>query len=947
VSRPEPGRARGGRRVWRDDLARASPEYVESLYRDYRRDPGSVDERWALVFAGYDLGRQGTAGGQSPDGGPGGRGDEAILDLVRDMIHSYRELGHLVADLDPLGQSPRRHPLLTLEEFGFGPDDLDRVVAWAPFRGGERGALRQLIAALAETYGDTLGVEYMAISDKERRLWLQARMEPRRNRPDLDADDRRRIVDRLLAAEMFEQFLQARYPGQQRFSLEGGESLIPLLDALVEEAARRGVAEMVIGIPHRGRLNVLAHVLGKPYEMIFAEFEGAPLPEEVQGDGDVKYHLGYSHNHRTRRGRQIHLSLSPNPSHLEAVNPVVEGIVRAKQGYLGDVERRRVVPVLLHGDAAFTGQGLVYETLALSTLPSFTTGGTVHVIVDNQIGFTTLPRDYVFTRYPSDPGHVIHAPVFHVNGDDPEAAVQAARLAVGYRQQFRGDVFIHFVCYRRHGHNELDDPTLTQPVMYERIRHHPSVLERYRQRLGARGELDEVAVRRMREARRQVLDTALQTARRDRPRQQVLALGGVWSGLDWAGDDWSADTRVDRARLVAVAEAMSRLPDDFTPHPRVQKLLDERRERVQRGERIDWATAELLAFGSLLLERIPVRLSGQDSVRGTFTQRHAAVFDAKEGGAYVPLNHLASDQAELEAVNSPLSEAGVLGFEYGMSSADPRRLVVWEAQFGDFINSAQVVIDQFVASAESKWQRMSGIVLLLPHGYEGQGPEHSSARVERFLQLAAEGNIQVVNASTPAQIFHVLRRQVHRRFRKPLIVMSPKSLLRHPHAVSTLDELAGGTFRLVLDDDAVRDPASVRRVLLCSGKVFYALAAARADGRGDGVAIVRLEQLYPFPTVELERVIRRYPEAAAVVWAQEEPANQGPWRFVQPPIIEVLGGGRSLVYAGRDEAASPATGNYQIHHEEETAILARGLGDSGAVARAPGERRGAQDRASA
>jgi 2-oxoglutarate dehydrogenase E1 component len=692
---------------------------------------------------------------------------------------------------------------------------------------------------------------------------------------------------------------------------------------------------------------VLAHVLGKPYEMIFAEFEGAALPEDVQGDGDVKYHLGYSHNRRTRRGREIHLSLSPNPSHLEAVNPVVEGIVRAKQGYLGDVERRRVVPVLAHGDAAFTGQGIVYETLALSTLPSFTTGGTVHVIVDNQIGFTTSPPDYVFTRYPSDPGHVLHAPVFHVNADDPEAAVQAARLAVGYRQQFRSDVFIHFVCYRRHGHNELDDPTLTQPVMYEQIRNHPSVVERYRKRLAERGELDEMAAGRMREARRQALDLALQTARRDRPRQQVLALGGVWRGLDWAGDDWSADTRVDGARLLAIADAMAQLPDDFTPHPRVKKVLDDRRERVQRGERIDWATAELLAFASLLLERIPVRLSGQDSVRGTFTQRHAAVFDVEDGRACVPLNHLASDQAEFEAVNSPLSEAGVLGFEYGMSSADPRRLVVWEAQFGDFINSAQVVIDQFVASGESKWQRMSGLVLLLPHGYEGQGPEHSSARVERFLQLAAERNIQVVNATTPAQIFHALRRQMHRRFRKPLIVMSPKSLLRHPKAVSTRDELAGGTFRLVLDDDAVRDPASVRRVLLCSGKVFYALDAARADGHGDGVAIVRIEQLYPFPVAELERVVRRYLETAAVVWVQEEPANQGPWPFVRPLISEVLGPARGLAYVGRDEAASPATGNFQIHQEEEAAILARALGDSGAVERAAGESREAEGRASA
>ena len=932
--------------AWLDDVARASPEYVESLYRDYRRDPSSVDERWGLVFDGYDLGREPSPGAPTPGRRRDAPVEEEVVDLVRGMVHAYRELGHLVADLDPLGRSPRHHPLLTLEEFGIGPDDLDRVVDWAPFRGGERGSLRQLLAALAETYGSTLGVEYMGISDKERRVWLQARMEPRRNRPELEAEDRRRIFEQLLAAEMFEQFLQGRYPGQQRFSLEGGESLIPLFDALVEAAARRGVAEMVIGIPHRGRLNVLAHVLSKPYEIIVAEFEGATLPEDVQGDGDVKYHLGYSHNRRTRRGREIHLSLSPNPSHLEAVNPVVEGIVRAKQGYLGDGERRRVVPVLFHGDAAFTGQGTVYETLALSTLPSFTTGGTVHVIVDNQIGFTTLPPDYLFTRYPSDPGHMLHAPVFHVNADDPEATVQAARLAVDYRQQFRGDVFIHFVCYRRHGHNELDDPTLTQPVMYGQIRNHPSVVERYRQRLAERGELDDIALRRMREARRQILDGALQTARRDRPRQQVFALGGVWAGLEWAGDDWGADTRVERRRLVELAEAMCRLPEEFAPHPRVKKLLDDRGERVRTGERIDWTTAELLAFGSLLLERIPVRLCGQDSVRGTFTQRHAAVYDARNGREYVALNHLAADQAAFEAVNSPLSEAGVLGFEYGMSSADPRRLVVWEAQFGDFINSAQVAVDQFIVSAESKWQRMSGLVLLLPHGYEGQGPEHSSARLERFLQLAAERNIQVVNATTPAQFFHALRRQMCRRFRKPLVVMTPKSLLRHPRAVSALDELAGGTFRLVLDDETVRDPAGVRRLVLCSGKVYYALETARAEGRGDGAALVRVEQLYPFPAADLERVLRRYPEDAAVVWAQEEPANQGPWRFVQPLIGEMLGPARRLTYAGRDEAASPATGNYRIHQEEEAAILERALG-AGGSGRAARDIHGAKGQATA
>ena len=906
---------------WLDEAVRGNTDYIESLYEDFRRDPASVGESWALVFSGYELGREAARQRVAP-------GTDEVADLVREAVHSWRELGHLVADLDPLGQSSREHPLLALGELGFRPADLDRVVDWTPFRGGDRGTLRELIATLGQTYGDTLGVEYMGIAERDRRLWLQARMEPRHNRPDLDADDRRRLFERLVAAETFEHFLQARYPGQKRFSLEGGETLIPLLDTVVEEAARRGAGELVIGMPHRGRLNVLANVLHKPYEMLFAEFEGADLPEDVQGDGDVKYHLGYSHDFRTRRGRRIHLSLSPNPSHLEAVDPVVQGIVRAKQHYLGDANRRRVVPVLLHGDAAFTGQGVVYETLALSTLPAFTTGGTVHVIVDNQIGFTTSPRDFLFTRYASDPGHVLRAPVFHVNADDPEAAVQAARLAVGYRQRFGSDVFIHFICYRRHGHNELDDPTLTQPVMYEQIRNHPTVVDRYRKRLAEGGAVDETEARRVRETRRQALDAALKTARRDKPRQQVFALGGVWSGLGWAGDDWSADTRVDRARLLEIADAMARVPDGFAVHPRLQPILNERRERVHRGDAIDWATAELLAFGSLLRERIPVRLSGQDSVRGTFSQRHVALFDAKDGCMHLPLNHIAAGQAELEAVNSPLSEAAVLGYEYGMSSADPRRLVVWEAQFGDFINSAQVVVDQFIASAESKWQRMSGLVLLLPHGYEGQGPEHSSARLERFLQLAADRNIQVVNLTTPSQIFHALRRQMHRSFRKPLVVMSPKSLLRHPKAVSSLDELADGTFRTVLDDE-VTDPGTVRRVLVCSGKVFYALDAARG-GRESDVAIVRAEELYPFPVDEMSAALRRYPATADIAWVQEEPENQGAWRFVRPQIDDVLGPHRRARYIGRSEAASPATGIYHVHQEEEAAIVASALAEAAA-----------------
>jgi 2-oxoglutarate dehydrogenase E1 component len=892
-----------------DEIARTNPEYIEALYRDYLRDPASVDERWAMVFAGYDLARAG-----------GGAGSD-----IADLVHSYRELGHLVADLDPLGGSPREHPLLRLSELGFSERDLDRVVDWAPFKGGSRGTMRDLVTALSQTYAGRLGVEYLSVADKTRRAWLQERMEASRNQPELTPEQRRGILERLVAAEMFEQFLQTRFTGQRRYSLEGGEALIPLLDMLVEEVARLEAVEMVLGMPHRGRLNVLAHLLDKPYEMIFAEFEGAGLPADVIGDGDVKYHLGRSTDRRLPDGGAIHLSLAPNPSHLEAVNPVVEGIVRAKQAYREDERRRRVVPVLLHGDAAFMGQGIVYETLALGPLPSFSTGGTVHVIVNNQIGFTTAPEDYLFTPYPSDPAHVVRAPVFHVNGDDPEAVVQAARLAAGYRQTFGADVVIDFVCYRRHGHNELDDPVLTQPVMYEQIRNHPSVVERYTKRLVEAGVVDEAEVAEMRKRVRSTLDAALQVARREKPAQRVQAFGGVWRGLGWAGDDWSADTRVPADRLRTIGEALARVPDGFTPHARVMKLLEERRDRVARGEALDWGTVETLAYGSLLLEGTPVRVSGQDVVRGTFSHRHAAVFDATNGRPWVPLNHLAEKQATLEAVNSPLSEEAVLGFEYGMSSGDPRRLVVWEAQFGDFVNAAQVIIDQFIASAESKWQRASGLVMLLPHGYEGQGPEHSSARLERFLQLTAERNIQVIVPTTPAQIFHALRRQIRRPFRKPLVVMSPKSLLRHPGAVSTVADLAEGGFRLVIDDPRAPAADSVRRVVLCAGKIYYALEAARGQRDRADVALVRIEQLYPFPTPELREILARYSAVSEVFWVQEEPANQGAWAFVLPLISRLLRPATTFSYVGRAEAASPATGNHDVHQAEEAAILEQAL----------------------
>src|SRR5437899_449256 len=685
-----------------DSATLANKDYVAEQYRRYKADPRSVGEEWALFFAGFELGASGNGAvvGAAAAGAAVAAATGPPVIGVFDLVHSYRELGHLVADLNPLAPKPAGHPLLEPSEFGFGEEDLDRVVSCGGFRGCSRTSIRDLIARLQATDCGRLGVEYMHIQDQEQRVWLQERMETTSNRPDLSPEERLRVLDSLITAEGLEQFLQLRYPTAKRFSLEGSDSLVPLLHTLIEDAGSLGVEEMVFGMSHRGRINVLANVLRKPYEMIIAEFEGSLLAKEATGDGDVKYHLGYSRDHTTRAGRKVHLSLAANPSHLEAIDPIIEGMVRAKQQHLNDAEYARVVPVLMHGDAAFTGQGVVAETLGLSELDGYRTGGTVHIIVNNQIGFTTPPEAYRFTPYPSDVAKIIQAPVFHVNGDDPEAAVQAARLAIGFRERFKKDVFIDLVCYRRHGHNELDDPTFTQPVMYKKIAAKRTPLTLYRERLVQGGAVAaEEAERRAREFR-ELLDDAQSYAR------------------------------------------------DFMP-------------------------------------------------------RQPALHDVETGDRYVPLDNIRGDQAPFRVIDSMLSENAVLGFELGMSLADPRRLVVWEAQFGDFINGAQVVVDQFLASSESKWQRMSGLVLLLPHGYEGQGPEHSSARLERFLQLCAEDNMQVCNLTTPAQYFHVLRRQMHRIFRKPLVLMTPKSLLRHKLCVSSLEALTQGTFRTVIDDVAV------------------------------------------------------------------------------------------------------------------------------------------------
>jgi 2-oxoglutarate dehydrogenase E1 component len=865
-----------------------------------------------VFFAGFDFaGRAGEAGGGRPHG------------RVYGLVTAYREFGHLIARIDPLGGSPTSHPLLELATVGLDEAELDHEVDAAPFQGEFAGTLRELIAILRETYCGTIGVEYMEIPDHAQREWLQQQMEGRRNHPSLAPVDRMRILRDLRLADAFEQFLHVKYVGQKRFSLEGAATLIPMLAALAEGATAIGVEQLVIGMPHRGRLNVLANVIGKPRETIFGEFESSFVPEEVQGHGDVKYHLGFSGIHRARDGRTIHLNLHFNPSHLEFVNPVVLGSMRARQTLMNDPAGERGVPVLIHGDASFAGEGIVPETLTLAQLPHYRTGGTVHIVVNNQIGFTTSPEDGRPTRYPTDVARSVQSPVFHVNGDDPEAAVHAIQLALAYRARFHRDAFVDLVCYRKHGHNEMDDPTFTQPVLYESIRAHVPVSQRYAERLIGEGVLDKSGL----EAMDAEIDGLLRDAHaRTRSAPTTAAApakpGGAWEGLDWSGDDWSADTGVARERIDRVIDTVTRFPDGFTPHRKIAQLAEERRRMVGE-DRIDWGLGETLAYGTLLLEGSAVRLSGQDTSRGTFSHRHVLVRDAGSGEAYVPLQRLAEGQGRFEVIDTMLSEAAVLGFEYGYSVADPNTLIVWEAQFGDFSNVAQVYIDQFLASAETKWRRMSGLVLMLPHGYEGQGPEHSSARLERFLELCANGNLQVCNLTTPAQLFHALRRQLHRRFRKPLVLMSPKSLLRHKQAVSPMEAFTDGAFETVLDDADVARPDAVRRVLLTSGKLYYTLCDARAERGAVETAIVRIEQLYPFPSRELARVLERYPNARDMRWVQEEPANMGAWRHTRHRLETTLREGSTLVMAARRASASPATGYYMKHVEQERELLER------------------------
>jgi 2-oxoglutarate dehydrogenase E1 component len=926
--------------------------YVEELYERYLDNPGSVPEQWRAYFDQMQL-------VPGADGSPDSRDiahapivesfaqrakanafvpKVASTDLsvarkqvhVQSIIAAYRFLGNRWANLDPLQRQERPViPELEPAFYDLTEADMDTVFAAAnTYFGQENMTLRDLIKALRDTYCCNLGVEFMYISDPAQKRWIQQRLESIRSTPTFTAEQKRHILERLTAAEGLERYLHTKYVGQKRFSLEGGESFIAAMDELVQRGGAKGVQEIVIGMAHRGRLNVLVNTLGKMPKELFAEFEGKAASDLPAGD--VKYHNGFSSD-ITTAGGPVHLSLAFNPSHLEIVNPVVEGSVRARQERRGDKEGDTVLPVLVHGDAAFAGQGVVMETLNLAETRGYGTGGTVHIVINNQIGFTTSdPRDTRSTMYATDVVKMIEAPVFHVNGDDPEAVVFATQLAMDYRQEFNKDVVIDIICFRRLGHNEQDTPAVTQPLMYKKIGQHAGTRKLYAEKLVTQGTIAADEPDQMVKAFRAAMDEGRTTS------DPVLTNYKSKFAVDWTpflNRKWTdhADTAVPVAELKRLAQRLTTIPSNFKLHPLVEKVVADRRAMGEGTQPLDWGMAEHLAFASLVASGYPVRITGQDSGRGTFTHRHAVLHDQNrekwDEGNYVPLQHVSDKQAPFTVIDSVLSEEAVLGFEYGYASAEPNALVIWEAQFGDFVNGAQVVIDQFLSSGEVKWGRQSGLTLMLPHGYEGQGPEHSSARIERFLQLAADNNMQIAQPTTAAQIFHLLRRQMIRLFRKPLVIMTPKSLLRAKDAASELSELAKGEFQTVIPE---RDPAieakKVKRVIACSGKVYYDLVHTRREREDATVAIIRVEQLYPFPHKALATELKKYSAAAEVVWCQDEPANQGPWFYVQHHLLENMADGQKLAYAGRAPSASPAAGYYAKHIEQQKALLDTAFG---------------------
>ena len=958
-------------------------EFVEDLYFQFRRDPASVAGDWRGYFESLDAPAppaprlsdeppvafsrsifSAPAEVAAPPSGsaaavvePGGATAHSVAaERVQRLVEAYREHGHLSADLDPLGIVKRAGARLELGDYGLSPADLDTVFSSENVAGPDQTTLRSLIELLRETYCRHIGVELAHLHDVELRGWLQNRMESTRNRLPLGREERRRLLEKVTEAEVFEQFLAKKFVNAKRFSLEGAESLIPLLDRMIERAARSKVVEIVIGMAHRGRLNVLANVLDKPASQIFAEFLDKPSGLNESSGGDVKYHLGHSIDRvfgSDGDANRVHLSLTFNPSHLEWVNTVVQGRVRAKQDRMNDTGRSRCLPLLIHGDAAFAGQGIVAEAFNMSELDGYRVGGTVHLVINNQVGFTTSPHNGYSTTYCTDVARMLQIPIFHVNGEDPEAVAQVVDLAVDFRQRFHRDALIELWCYRKHGHNEADEPSYTQPQMYRAIADQPSIRTAYVNAFAATplagggapltAEDAEAIVAKSRHH----LDAELEVATKSEAPPRPSTFAGAWSRLKGGAETNapSVPTTVTQEMVAAVGKALSTVPHGFHVHPKLKILKD--RAAMAAGERpVDWGMGEALAFGTLLGLGIRVRLSGQDSRRGTFSHRHSVLFDYDTGAEYVPLEHVRDPQGTFEVRDSPLSEAGVLGFEYGYSLDMPDGLTIWEAQFGDFVNAAQVIIDQFLCSSEAKWNRVSGLVLLLPHGMEGQGPEHSSARLERFLNICVNDNMQVCNLTTPAQYFHALRRQVLRLYRKPLIIMSPKSLLRHPAASSSLSDFTEGEFQRIIPDQMGTDPSKTRRVLICTGKVYYDLLAAREENHLDDVAIIRVEQLYPLRKDELLDILSVYPEGTPVVWVQEEPRNMGAWSYMNRDLPSYLAGIFPWSCVSRPHSASPATGSMARHKREQARLIEDAFGNpsgralGGAVGQAVGRTAG-------
>ncbi|MEO6872909.1 MAG: 2-oxoglutarate dehydrogenase E1 component [Chthoniobacterales bacterium] len=904
---------------------RGNLDLLEENYRRWKENPASVDSTWDAFFEGFELGetpyRNGAATAAAVP-----RTDAAESPLqtrVDGLVYAYRTLGHSIARVNPLAETRPKNPLLSLRELGFSEKDLDLQVSSKFFLGNKRMTLRQMIASLQEMYADVIGSEFQHIQNPRIRNWVRDRLEARPTKHHASTEIEIALLRVLLESEAFEVFLHTRYVGQKRFSLQGAESLMVILDTILHRCPGHGIEEICMGMAHRGRLNVLANFLQKSLKLLFTEFSTNYVPDLVAGDGDVKYHLGYRTLRKLASGAQVEIRLAGNPSHLEAVDPVVEGIARARQRIRHDTEhRRKVLPLLVHGDAAFAGQGIVSEVLNMSQLHGYSTGGTVHVIVNNQIGFTTLPEDARSSMYATDIAKMIEVPIFHVNGDDPLAVRFVTETALDFRQKFGRDVVIDMYCYRRYGHNEGDEPLFTQPDLYAKIAKRPSVARLFRKELIDGKVLNEEAAAQLEKELQERLETALEKVkarenspndRKERFKESTAVFQPQYSGH-------SGPTAITPETLKQIVDGLTQVPENFNLLPKVKRItIDRQREAFAAGGPYDWGFAEALAFGSLLLEGIPVRLSGQDSRRGTFSHRHAFLYDAKSGTPYLPLLHLSPDQARICIYNSLLSEAAVLGFDYGYSLDYPNMLCLWEAQFGDFANGAQTIIDQFIVSAESKWQRPSGIVLLLPHGYEGQGPEHSSARLERFLQACAEDNIQVCNLTTAAQYFHVLRRQMKRDFIKPLIIMTPKSLLRSEAASSRTEDFTEGSFSEILRDKEVTAPEKIERVILCSGKIYYDLANHRTEQKIANAAIVRLEQLYPLAEDKLLEILAPFTQVKQIVWCQEESQNMGAWTYIEPRLRKLLG--REIAYAGRNASASPAVGALALHKREQACVI--------------------------